>query len=52
MSKSDNDSTGCNLGCLGCVTSLIGLVALVWIISHWHLFVTGVYFWMDKIFVR
>lgn len=49
--KIENDDSGCNIGCLGCVTSLIGLIALVWIFTHWSQFIGGIYYWMNQIFV-
>jgi hypothetical protein len=50
MKIEKSDDSSCDLGCLSCVTSLIGIVAFIWILTHWGQFIDGVYYWMNYIF--
>ena len=50
--KINNEDSSCGGGCLGCVFSLIGLVSLVWIFTHWGQFINGIGYWMNQIFVK
>ena len=39
-----NEDRDCSMGgSLGCILELIGLVILVWILTHWHDFVSVIY---------
>lgn len=45
MSESSKDT-----GCFGCVLGLVGLIAVVWIVTHPIVFATGIWNFINQLF--